>query len=158
MTQDAAAEQNHKTFVKDVVKNGKVWCLENDEGLALSESSTYEDTGVIPFWSDKAGAEAQIKEGWSVHKATEVSLVEFLETYIILLSNDEVMIGTNWDQDMVGKEMEPVELAIDIIAELKATGKTLSFSHYKDLAEFEKSTLEAWEFIQSLENAEEAHG
>lgn len=150
MTQ--TAEQNHKTFVQRVAETGKVYFLETDEGLALSESSQFEDVGVIPFWSDEASARANAKEGWSDHKVGSIDLPEFLESFIIQFSNDEVLVGTDWDQDMSGKELEPVELALELVDQLNATGKTLALEHHKDLAAYEQATREAWEFIQSQDD------
>ena len=144
MSEDTLIEQKYASFIQQAVESGNVWFLDHEEnGTAMSTSNDDEDVGVVPFWSAKAGAKALAKDEWAKYEIVSLDLALFLENTIIQLFNDEVLIGTDWDETLLGKEINPVLLALDLIAEIKAKGKKLTFSHYKDLAEYEEVTQEA---------------
>lgn len=149
MSQEPTIEQQYKTFIEKAVETGKVWFLDHEEdGTAMSTSNDDEDIGVVPFWSDKALAQVLAKDEWAKYEIVALDLPLFLENTIIQLFNDEIMIGTNWDESLSGTEINPVLLALDLIAEVKAKGKKLSFEHYKDLAEYEEVTQDAAESLE----------
>lgn len=156
MTDNTAfAEEQHKKFIQQAVANGEIWGLDHEEeGTAMSASSDDEDTGIVPFWSNKAAAQACAKDGWAKYELFSLDLPLFLEQTVIQLSNDELIIGTNWDPAMYGMEVHPIELALELVDELKAQKKKITFRHYESLAEYEQMTREAWENYS--DDAEEA--
>lgn len=146
------AEIRYREFIKAAVATGEVWMLDNDEGVAVSTSNEFfdedgEEIGVVLFWSTKNGTKGIAIEEWTDYKAVSVPLDVFLEFSVIKISNEDMLMGINWTAAMVGKEIHPVEIAIDLIAELEATGKPIALQHHKDLAAYKKITMRVSEDI-----------
>jgi hypothetical protein len=138
MLQDTSTiEYKHKKFVERIVDLDTVWGLQSDEGFATSDSNDFDDAEVIPFWSDKAYANAVAKEGWEHYQPTSMPLSEFLENWLIGMHNDELLVGTNWDQNMFGKEIEPLDLALEITEQLIAKGKAPTFNNYQNINDYQ---------------------
>lgn len=138
-------EQKYQDFIKQVIDTEEVWGLAHDDTWATSSSTDYEDTEVILFWSDKAGAQACADEEWADYTPDSISLVEFLENWCVGMYGDELLAGADWGKDLAGKESEPLVLALDVVTELKARGKTLEFTQYDSQEEFEEQLIEAME-------------
>lgn len=136
-------ESQYKAFIKNVVANDEVWGLEGDEGLALSSSSENEEQDVIPFWSEKALAEALVADDWAGFKPSPMNLVDFLENWLSGMHNDELLVGTDWDDSLQGKEVEPLMLAMDLVNEIISSGKTLEFTSYENIEDFRQQVREA---------------
>ena len=141
---------NHEKFIKKVCKTNIVYGLEGTEGLAMSGSNNLEDEdgdpiGIICFWSEKALAKACAKDVWEEHEPIAISLVEFIENWCIGIDNEELLVGTNFDQNMFGFEIEGYELILELIAELKANKKDLEFIKFKNLQDLESQIREAIE-------------
>ncbi|OKL41649.1 DUF2750 domain-containing protein [Pontibacter flavimaris] len=146
MTQhDNNTEHTYQDFIKHVVQTEEVWGLTKDETWATSSSSEYEETEVILFWSKKEGAAACAEDEWSDYTAEPITLVEFLENWCVGMYGDELLVGADWNSDLVGKEAEPLVVALDVVTQLKAVGKTLSFDQYDSQEEFEEQLIEALE-------------
>lgn len=138
-------ETQYQTFITDAVKNGVVWMLESGESVGVSTSNEFfdedgDEAGVVLFWSKEGDAKQVSIEDWSDYKAVAVDLDVFLEFSVIKISNEDMLMGINWDAKMTGKEIHPVELALDIIKELEATGKPIALKHHKDLAAYKEVT------------------
>jgi hypothetical protein len=136
-------EYKHKKFVERVVDFDTVWGLESDEGFATSDSNDFEAANVIPFWSDKAYATALIKDDWKHYKPTSISLAEFIENWLVGMYSDGLLVGTNWDANMFGKEIGPLELAVEIADQVIAKGKSLNLSKYKDIIDYQTQIKKA---------------
>lgn len=137
MFQDTSTiEFKHQMFVDRVVENLIVWALKTDEGYATSESNEYEDVEVIPFWSDRAYADALAKDEWESFQAHAMPLSEFLEDWVVGMSNDGLIVGTNWDLNLFGKEVEPLDLALEITSKLIQQDKAIEFKKYRDLSDY----------------------
>lgn len=146
MTQHATnIEQRYQDFIKHVVDTEEVWGLTQEDTWATSTSAEYEDTEVILFWSKKEGATACAEDEWAIYTAEAISLVEFLENWCVGMYGDELLVGADWGKDLSGKEAEPLVLALDVVAQLKAKGKTLQFTQYDSQEEFEEQLIEALE-------------
>ncbi|TPE45994.1 DUF2750 domain-containing protein [Pontibacter mangrovi] len=146
MTQQAnTIEHKYHDFIKHVVQSEKVWGLTKDETWATSSSSEYEDTEVILFWDSQAGAAACAEDEWASYTPESISLVEFLENWCVGMYGDELLVGTNWSPDLVGKEAEPLVVALDVVTQLKADNKNLDFTQYESQQEFEDQLIEALE-------------
>ncbi len=143
-------EDSHVQFIKQVVATGEVWCLDHEEkGAAMSQSEDDEDIAVLPFWSSKALAAAHAKDEWSDYEIVSLDLALFLEQTIIQLSTDDMLVGTNWDENLTGEEINPIELALALIEEIKTTGKQVEFEDHDDMADYEEMTREAAEAVLS---------
>lgn len=58
------------------------------------------------------------------------------------MNNDGLVVGTNFDSNLFGFEAEPLELVIDIIEELKKTGKNITLRKFKSIEEMETQIRE----------------
>ncbi len=112
-------EIRYKIFIKTITETKTVWGLISDDGWAITESTEFDDSDVMPFWSHKAYAKAVAKEEWSNYNPTEITLDSFLDNWLKGMHEENLLVGVNWNQNLIGKEIEPVELAKDILEKLK---------------------------------------
>jgi hypothetical protein len=146
MAQDQATiDQNHKKFIQQVVETELVWGLETEDGFATSSSMEYEDADVIAFWSDEASAAACAGEDWAEYTPASIPLGDFLENWCIGMQEDGLLAGTNWDTDLTGTELEPLDLALEILDALKAKGKKVQLQGFASQEIFAEELKKAWE-------------
>ncbi|WP_345164692.1 DUF2750 domain-containing protein [Nibribacter koreensis] len=144
MIQDSiVVRQRHERFIKKICEMETVIGLESEDGFATSSSNNYEDENKNPismicFWSEKALARACSKDGWKNYTPTEIPLSEFLENWCVGMDNDGLLLGTNFDQNMFGHEIEPLDLILEITAELKSSGKKLELQKFENIEDLEK--------------------
>jgi hypothetical protein len=137
MFQDTATiDYRYNFFIKRVIEMNLVWGLENEDGWATSSSNENEDIGVIPFWSDRAYANACAKDHWTNYAPTSIPLAEFLENWCVGMANDNTLIGVNWDANMFGKEVNALNLALKILRLLKISNVNIAFLEYNDVDDF----------------------
>lgn len=105
------SQKNLELFVADTKKNQLVWGLRNEDGWLSCDSTEFENSEVMPFWSAKEDAQVHSIEEWAGFQATEIPLDIFVEDWLLTLSEDGVLVGSNWDAQLQGKEIEPAELA-----------------------------------------------
>ncbi|WP_235439079.1 DUF2750 domain-containing protein [Candidatus Rhodobacter oscarellae] len=99
-------------FVQRVLESKSVWLVvETDRDLPVTCASNDDmDTFVVPVWSDRAYAvRAQPKFAFNTD-VEEVSLKNFLERTIPFLSEQNGLTGPNWNADLAGLEVDPLEL------------------------------------------------
>lgn len=53
------------------------------------------------------------------------------------MHNDGLIIGTEFDQNMFGFEIEPLELVLNLTTELKKLGKTIDFQKFEGISDLE---------------------
>ncbi|ELH0894207.1 DUF2750 domain-containing protein [Vibrio fluvialis] len=104
-------QANLELFIKESQENNLVWGLRNEEGWLSCESTEFEDSEVMPFWSSKEDAQLHNVEEWADFEVLEIPLDIFVEDWLITLGEDGVLVGTNWNANLDGKEVEPSELA-----------------------------------------------
>lgn len=112
-------DENFDRFVIETIATGCVWGLEGPEGWALCPSEKNTETDVMPFWSQPQFAEVHCVDDWSDYKAVAVSLEEFLDDWLPGMHDDVFLVGVNWDSEMEGDEVEPLDLLSEIEGELK---------------------------------------
>lgn len=105
-------------FIAQARSEGKVWVLAQGEDLLVVESVDFEDTDVMPFWSDEASAQLHCTEEWAEYKPEAIPLDVFIEGWLKEMYDDGVLIGTNWDSDLNGPEVEPGEI-LEALAQLQ---------------------------------------
>ncbi len=109
LTSDIQA--NLDLFVTETKENQLVWGLRNEEGWLSCDSTEFESSEVMPFWSSKEDAQAHNVEEWADFEVLEIPLDIFVEDWLLTLAEDGVLVGTNWNAQLEGKEMEPQDLA-----------------------------------------------
>lgn len=112
-------EENLDRFIVEAIATGCVWGLEGPDGWALCPSEKHNQTDVMPFWSQPEFAQVHCVDEWSIYKPVAVSLEEFLDEWLTGMHEDVLLVGVNWDADMEGQEVEPLDLLSEIEAELK---------------------------------------
>jgi len=142
MNQDPFAKKRHLEFLKTVVKKKKVYSIDNEEGIASasieqSDSDLATANELLFFWSEKRLAQVHCLGEWADYTPKEISLADFLENWCIGMHSDKMLVGTNFDKDLIGYELAPLELVLGILTKLKKAGDSLSFSRYESMAEFE---------------------
>ena len=148
MLQDHITVQNrHKDFIKKISETGIVYALKDEKGYATSYSSEieYEDgdpVQIICFWSDAARAKSCIENEWNQYEASSIPLNEFLENWCLGMNSDGLIVGTNFDNNLFGYEAEPLELILDIITELRSTGKTVELRKFENMEDLENQIRE----------------
>ena len=110
-------QASHDRFVREVRASGLVWGLQSDNGWAVCESNEYEDTDVYPFWSTEAEARVHSSDDWAGYKPASLELDLFIDTWLVGMEEDGVMVGTNWDADLMGLEVEPSDLHEELLIE-----------------------------------------
>lgn len=104
-------QENLTLFVSESTQNQLVWGLKNEDGWLSCDSTEFEESEVMPFWSNKADAETHNVEEWADFEVLEIPLDIFVEDWLLTLAEDGVLIGTNWNAKLEGKELEPADLA-----------------------------------------------
>lgn len=108
---NTTSESNYNRFIERVRESGQVWGLRGEDGWAYCESNEYEETDVLMFWSDRAGAQSHAQDEWSDHTPTEISLDEFIDNWLPGMDEDDALVGLDWTTDLSGPEIEPLDLA-----------------------------------------------
>ncbi len=129
-------ELKYKLFIEKVTATKLVWGLSNKKGWANADSSESEEISVIPFWSERAYAKACAKDDWRDYTATEMPLAEFLEAWCTGMASEGILAGVNWDADMFGKEVNALNLALDILNRLKEMSSAIKFKDFAGIEEF----------------------
>lgn len=108
--------ENHERFVRRVLGAREVWGLKSEDGWAICDSTEFSDRSVMPFWSDRAYAQRAARNEWAHYAPTPLSLAQFVETWLVGMSADRVLVGTNWDANICGVQVEPADLARQLTA------------------------------------------
>lgn len=109
------AQARHSRFVKRVREFSQVWGLKTEEGWVLSPTNDEEST-VMPFWSDRAYAAECATEEWAEYEATAIPLENFLRYWLPGMAEDGVLVGTNWNSQLIGLEVAPMDLHAELSA------------------------------------------
>ncbi|MEN9433675.1 MAG: hypothetical protein RLZZ422_1264 [Pseudomonadota bacterium] len=113
-------EAAYDAFIAEVKQTGQVWGLNSDDGWATCPSAFFEETDVIPFWSNEAAAKLHCTEEWSHYQPEAISLNEFLTDWLPGMHEDDIMVGPNWDEELEGLEIEPQDLAAELDDSIQA--------------------------------------
>ncbi|WP_114821288.1 DUF2750 domain-containing protein [Chryseobacterium sp. KLBC 52] len=136
-------ENRHKDFIKKITETETVYALRDGNGYATtySNESEFEDgeeVQIICFWSDAARAKSCIQNEWNHFETSSIPLNEFVENWCLGMNSDGLLVGTNFDSHLFGYEAEPLELILDIIAELRSSGKSLELRKFENMEDLEK--------------------
>ncbi|MBU2886634.1 DUF2750 domain-containing protein [Gilvimarinus agarilyticus] len=112
-------EENADRLIVESIESGCVWGLEGPDGWALCDSDRYQDTDVMPLWSDRDLAAAVCVDEWKIYKPVAIALEELLEEWLPGMHDDVLLVGLNWTTELEGDEWEPLDLLAEFEAELQ---------------------------------------
>lgn len=139
---------NHEKFIKKVCETNIVYGLKNEVGFATSSSNEVKDKNgepfkIICFWSEEIRARVCAKNVWKNYQTVEIELNNFIENWCIGMNNDGLRVGTNFDQNMFGYEIEGYDIILELINELKSSKKELKFKKFESIKDLETQIKEA---------------
>jgi hypothetical protein len=112
-------QENLDRLVVECLESGCVWGLQDTDGnWSLVSSIDNDSIDVIPFWSAEGLAQALCTGDWDVYKPVAIELEEFLDDWLPGMHADVLMVGINWNTELEGQEMEPLDLLEEFEAEL----------------------------------------
>ncbi len=111
-------DENYDRFIIEALETGCVWGLENSEGWALCPANSSDDVDVLPLWSQPEYAQLHVADEWKEYKVVPISLEELLDEWLPGMHEDVLLVGPNWNSDMEGDEIEPLDLLEDFDQEV----------------------------------------
>lgn len=112
-TLSADFDENYATFIADAFATGCVWGLESPEGFALCSSNNNDEIDVMPFWSQPEYAKQHCIDDWQHYQPVAIALEELLDDWLTGMHEDVTMVGVNWNSELEGLEVEPLDLLED---------------------------------------------
>lgn len=109
---------NTDRFIMEAIQTGCVWGLEGPEGWALCPSERYNDTDVMPLWSERSLAARHCIEEWLDYQPVVIALEELLDDWLPGMHEDVLLVGVNWTAALEGDEWEPLDLLDEFEQEL----------------------------------------
>ncbi len=103
-------QANYQRFVENIQESGQVWSLRSPDGWVIVDSAEYEDAEVMPFWSEEAYARQHCVGEWEHFEPAAISFEEFIDDWLAGMDEDGVLVGPNWNAELDGLEIEPVEI------------------------------------------------
>lgn len=103
-------------FIAKVIDTQAVFVLAADEGVASAASSDDDNAVVLMFWSEAGAAERVRQAGFEDFDVDRIELFDFLHRWLPGMAEDAVLVGVNWDADLLGTQGDALELA-EAIAE-----------------------------------------
>jgi hypothetical protein len=112
-------EQNYQLFLQDAIDTGVVWgiAVGEDDNLefALCSSADDEAVDVMPFWSREAFAKEACVDEWAIYQPHAIDVDDFIDNWLPGMQKDGLLAGVNWNRDLEGIEIEPLELSLDLL-------------------------------------------
>lgn len=103
-------DENFDLFVEEALATGCVWGLESEHGWAICPSVTNDELDVMPLWSQPEYAQVHVTGEWSHYEVVPISLEELLDDWLPGMHEDVSLVGPNWNADLEGDEIEPLDL------------------------------------------------
>ena len=97
-----------QTFLANVKPTQILWALQDkaSEDWVVLDSIAYENTEVMPLWSSAELAQQHCIDEWSGYIPCEISLADWFEFWLEDLSQDNVIIGIDWQDNDESLEMD----------------------------------------------------
>jgi hypothetical protein len=102
---------NYQHFIEQTQKSGQVWGLRSSEGWLIVDSVEFEDTDVMPLWSDEAYAQAHCVGEWEHFKPAAIGVEDLIADWLPGMDEDGTLTGPNWNAELEGMEVEAIEIA-----------------------------------------------
>jgi hypothetical protein len=114
------SSENLDRFIVEAIENSCVWGLQGPEGWALCASEKYDNSDVMPLWSSEAFARVHCVDDWQAYAPVAIEMEEFLEDWLPGMHEDVLLVGVNWNIELEGEEMEPLDLLEEFEQELQS--------------------------------------
>lgn len=112
------AEDYGQSFIDNVKEGRTVWGLWSEAtGWTSIDSDQDPDIEVILFWSQRELAEKHAQDEWRDHSLIAIPFEEFVETTLVEMNEEGVLIGPDWDEDFIGLELTPADLTARLTSE-----------------------------------------
>ncbi|WKW46862.1 DUF2750 domain-containing protein [Myroides sp. JBRI-B21084] len=130
------------TFIEQIINNNKVFIIEFKDELAISQSLLFknhenEPVPVVCFWQNLSLATACCVDVWKDYKPQEICLATFIEDYLVNIYNESFIVGIDFNDKMEGIEADPLDIILEIIAQLKKDKIQLDFEYFKNVNDLE---------------------
>jgi hypothetical protein len=113
-------QENYDRLIIESLEQGCIWGLrDGDDNWAMVESSIDPKIGVIPFWSNQDLAAQLCADEWAIYTPVAIAMEEFLDDWLIGMHEDVLRVGINWNTDLEGQELEPLDLLEEFESELE---------------------------------------
>ncbi len=128
----------YNAFVLKILEQETVYSLSLHGETAECPSEVYDDEHGEPLpvfciWQSAAAARACRSAEWADFQVEAVSLNDFLHDWLIGFDQSEALVGVDFDSDLFGMEIEPVELLGDILDAAAQNRCTHIIEQYDDL-------------------------
>jgi len=107
-------ESNYERFLAEALELGCVWGLESDLGWAVCPSHINDELEVLPLWSQPEFAQVHVDGEWSEYKVIPIAIDELMDDWIPGMHEDVTLVGPNWNTQLEGLELEPLDLLEDL--------------------------------------------
>jgi len=111
-------DENYDRFIAEALATGCVWGLENSDGWALCPANSSREADVMPLWSQPEFAQAHQADEWKDYQVVPIALEELLDEWLPGMHDDVLLVGPNWNADLEGDEVEPLDLLEDFDQEV----------------------------------------
>ena len=114
-------DEEYNRFIRSIIGSQTLYTLVSDEGdIAECPSTEYEEDDGEPVpvfcvWHDRAQAEACKVEEWADSQLEALPLDFFLHEWLVSMDQDAVLLGVDFDSELYGLEIEPVEVLADLL-------------------------------------------
>ena len=114
-------DEEYNRFIRSIIGSQTLYTLVSDEGdIAECPSIEYEEDDGEPVpvfcvWHDRAQAEACKVEEWANYQLEALPLDFFLHEWLVSMDQDAVLLGVDFDSELYGLEIEPVEVLADLL-------------------------------------------
>lgn len=100
-------------FFDEVKATQMIWALHDKEsdGWVIVDSVQFEDTDVMLLWSRESIAQKNCTDEWATYIPTQISVAEWLEFWVEDLSQDNIIIGLDWQDNDDCAEMDLAEFS-----------------------------------------------
>lgn len=97
-------------FIDEVKTQGELWGLLCDDEWVICDSQDGEGIDVLPLWSSEEAAQALCTDEWADYEPARITVDEFFDEWVNDLDADGVRIGLDWDEALIGPEVEVMAL------------------------------------------------
>lgn len=129
-------------FIRRVIAQRSVFTLQDEaDFFAECPSEAYDnDLGepetVYCFWDSRQAAMACQQDEWADFTLTEIPLSDFMYEVLTSMDADHHLVGVAFDANLVGSEIEPIELLADLLDEIEQAGLADEFPEFDELQNY----------------------